>query len=77
MRVSQICRITWADFKEDTKTLMVGQRKLPIEAKDQLIPLICGAFEILQSRKIQAMKSQSFSLDDRIFPFKADSVGAG
>lgn len=77
MRISEICRITWADFKDDTKTLMIRQRKHPIEPKDQLIPLISGAYEILKNRKIKAMQSKHFSLEDRIFPYKADSVGAG
>jgi len=77
MRISEICRVTWRDFKDDTKTLIIRERKHPIKPIDQTIPLIGGAFEILQHRKIEAMKSSYFSLEERIFPYNADSVGAG
>lgn len=78
MRVSEICRVTWRDFKEDRKTLFIRNRKHPKKKNfDQEIPLIGGAFEILQERKAEAIKSAHFKLDDRIFPYVADSVGAG
>jgi len=77
MRVGEICRITWKDFKENDKTLIIRQRKHPIKPFDHTIPLIGGAFEILQQRKIEAMQSEHFSLKDRIFPYNSDSVSAG
>lgn len=77
MRIGEICRVTWKDFKEENKTLIIRKRKHPIKPFDQTIPLIGGAFEILQERKLKAIRSRHFSLDDRIFPYKADSVGAG
>jgi len=77
MRIGEICRITWQDFKEDEKTLIIRQRKHPVKAFDHTIPLIGGSFEIFQQRKIEAMKSQHFSLKQKIFPYNADSVSAG
>jgi len=77
MRIGEICRITWKDFKETDKTLIIRQRKHPIKAFDHTIPLIGGAFEILQKRKIEAMQSQHFSLKDKIFPYNSNSVSAG
>lgn len=78
MRVSEICRVTWRDFKDDRKALFIRDRKHPTKKNfDQEIPLIGGAFEILQERKAETIKTGTFQLDKRIFPFKADSVGAG
>jgi integrase len=77
MRIGEICRITWKDFKEDNKTLIIRNRKHPIAPFDQTIPLIGGAYELLRERKLKAMNSRCFSLEDRIFPYKAESVGAG
>lgn len=77
MRIGEICRVTWKDFKEENKTLIIRKRKHPIKPFDQTIPLIGGSYEILQKRKFEAMKSQHYSLEDRIFPYNADSVGAG
>ena len=78
MRVSEICRVTWKDFKDDRSALIIRDRKHPTKKNfDQEIPLIGGAFEILQERKAEIIKTGTFKLDNRIFPFKADSVGAG
>jgi len=78
MRVSEICRVTWRDFKDDREALFIRDRKHPTKKNfDQEIPLIGGSFEILQDRKVESMKSKNFNLDDRIFPYVADSVGAG
>lgn len=78
MRVSEICRVTWRDFKEDRKTLFIRDRKHPTKKNfNQEIPLIGGAFEILKKRKAEAAISPNFDLDNRIFPYVADSVGAG
>lgn len=78
MRVSEICRVTWKDFKDDREALIIRNRKHPTKKNfDQEIPLIGGAFEILQERKAEIIKTGTYNLEDRIFPFKADSVGAG
>lgn len=78
MRVSEICRVTWRDFKDDREALIIRNRKHPTKKNfNQEIPLIGGAFEILQERKAEIIKTGTFKLDNRIFPFKADSVGAG
>jgi integrase len=78
MRVSEICRVTWRDFKEDRKTLFIRDRKHPTKKNfNQEIPLIGGAFEILKKRKAESAISPNFDLDNRIFPYVADSVGAG
>ena len=78
MRVSEICRVTWRDFKQDRKTLFIRDRKHPTKKNfNQEIPLIGGAFEILSERKAEAIKSHHFDLDNRIFPYVADSVGSG
>jgi integrase len=78
MRVSEICRVTWKDFKDDRSALIIRDRKHPTKKNfDQEIPLIGGAFEILQKRKAEIIKTGTFNYDKRIFPYKADSVGAG
>lgn len=78
MRVSEICRVTWRDFKDDREALIIRDRKHPTKKNfDQEIPLIGGAFEILQERKAEIIKTGTFKYDKRIFPYNADSVGAG
>jgi integrase len=78
MRVSEICRVTWRDFKDDREALIIRDRKHPTKKNfDQEIPLIGGAFEILQERKAEIIKTGTFQLDNRIFPFNANSVSAG
>lgn len=78
MRVGEICRVTWRDFKDDRKELIIRNRKHPkLKNFDQTIPLIGGAFEILMERKSQVEKAGTFKLENRIFPYKADSVSSG
>jgi integrase len=67
MRVSEVTRITWADFDADKRTVIVRDRKDPQEkdGNDQAVPLIGDAFTIVDRQPRN---------DGRIFPFHEDSI---
>ena len=50
MRIGEICRVTWDDFNEATRTLVIRDRKHPRKkfGNHQEIPLLGGSFEIVQ-----------------------------
>jgi len=67
MRISEVTRITWADFDADKRTVVVRDRKDPQEKEgnDQTVPLIGDAFAIVAR---QPRKSA------RIFPYHEESI---
>ncbi|WP_417796584.1 tyrosine-type recombinase/integrase, partial [Terasakiella pusilla] len=70
MRIGEVCRIRWEDLNEDTRSVIVRQRKDP-RKKDEnhmAVPLIGGAFELVMKQPRTA---------DCIFPYKPTSVSAG
>lgn len=69
MRLSEICRITWADLDEKKRTVIIRDRKDPDEkiGNDQVIPLLGDSLAIIQRQP---------RTDARIFPFNAQSVSA-
>lgn len=68
-RLSEICRITWADLNEDKKTIIVRDMKDPNEkmGNDIEVYLPDEALAVIQSMP---------KVDERIFPFNHRSVGA-
>ncbi len=62
MRIGEVCRITWEDFDESSRTVLVRDRKHPRRkfGNHQVVPLLNGSFEVLlrQPRK-----------SDRIWPY--------
>lgn len=70
MRIGEVCSVRWEDVDEEQKAVLVRDRKDPRKktGNHMLVPLLGGAWEILQSQK----KDQ-----DRIFPYKSRSVTAG
>lgn len=61
MRISEVCRIRWADFDENARTVMIRDRKHPRKkfGNHQLVPLLGGSFEIVRRQPRD---------DERIFP---------
>jgi len=72
MRISEVCRLTWADLNETAKTIIIRDRKHPQEkiGNDQVVPLLLNgghdAFAIVER---QARNGP------RIFPFSSKTVG--
>lgn len=70
-----ICRIRWSDIDANTRTVLIRDRKDPRETdgNDQKVPLLAAtgfdAWAILREQKSAIAKN------DRIFPYKARSVG--
>ena len=72
MRISEVCRLRWADMNEADKTIIVRDRKHPKNkiGNDQLVPLLDAtghdAFQV-------AMRQPRD--DDRIFPYQSHTIG--
>jgi len=72
MRISEVCRLRWADLNEKDKTILIRDRKHPTDriGNDQVVPLLdatrLDAFEIVQRQPRVA---------PRIFPANAKTVG--
>jgi len=67
MRRGEICSLRWEDLREDGKSIIVRSRKHPRKKRDQLVPLLPKAREIICR---QARNSVY------IFPVKPRSVSA-
>ncbi|WP_018693547.1 tyrosine-type recombinase/integrase [Algicola sagamiensis] len=70
MRIGEVCKIRWDDVQEDSKSVLVRDRKDPRKkaGNHMLVPLLGGAWEILQKQPKTA---------DFIFPYESKSVSAG
>lgn len=68
MRVGEIARITWADLDQRRKMQMIRDRKDPKHkaGNDHEIPLLASALDIIKRQP---------KIDDRIFPWNAESIG--
>jgi integrase len=69
MRISEICRITWEDFDEERRTVIIRDRKHPRKkiGNHKVVPLLSEAFEIvLRQRGMRYRKDKK--IKDRIFP---------
>jgi len=62
MRASEITRIKWADVDFSKKTVIIRDRKHPKRKRDQVVPLLGNAWEIVLAQP---------RTDDRIFPYDA------
>lgn len=69
MRRGEICSIRWGDLDESKKTMIIRNRKHPTKkySNDQEVPLLNGSFALVQKQS---------RVDERIFPFAAQSVSA-
>ena len=71
MRQAEITRIRWEDVDEKNKTVIIRQRKHPVEPKDQTVPLLDAtgydAWAIVQAQPGRA---------GRIFPYDHRSISA-
>ncbi|TXF99201.1 tyrosine-type recombinase/integrase [Massilia arenae] len=67
MRVSEICRIVWADVNYEDQTVIIRDRKDPKEkiGNDQVVPVLDDAWKILTAQP---------KTDDRIFPYSAATI---
>lgn len=70
MRIGEICKIRWDDLDQNSKTVIVRDRKDPRKkaGNHMVVPLLGESFGI-------AMKQPQTG--ERIFPFNAKSVSAG
>lgn len=72
MRISEVCRLEWADLDAKTKTIVIRDRKHPQErsGNHQTVPLLDAtgydAYKIAKRQKLQG---------PRIFPFSSQTVG--
>jgi len=71
MRISEVCRLTWADFDKKARTVIVRNRKHPQDriGNDQTVPL-------LSATGFNALKIASRQPTDgaRIFPYSSRTV---
>ena len=72
MRISEVCRLRWADLNETDKTIVIRDRKHPQDklGNDQVVPLLKAsgvAFRIVKRQKRDA---------GRIFPYNPRTVSA-
>lgn len=69
MRLGEITRVTWTDLDLDKATLTIRDRKDPRrkQGNNSVIPLFPEAIEIIKRQP---------QISDRIFPYKAASIGA-
>ena len=68
-RVSELCRIRWADIDPKRRTIKIRDVKHPTKkiGNDQIVPLLGPAWDLMESTP---------KLDAEIFPYKSDSVSA-
>ncbi|HEY5103128.1 MAG TPA: site-specific integrase [Steroidobacteraceae bacterium] len=72
MRISEVCRLEWADLDMKAKTVLVRNRKHPQDriGNDQTVPLLAAtghdAFKIAKRQKRKS---------SRIFPYSSRTVG--
>lgn len=68
MRLSNICEIKWTDLDREKKTITVRGVKDPRDReRDHTLPLLGDALAIIERQPVT---------DERIFPYKPESVGA-
>ena len=73
MRISEVCRLAWADLDAKNKTMIVRDRKHPREkiGNDQIVPLLDAtghdAFKIVKRQP---------HASPRIFPYNAKTISA-
>ena len=65
MRLGEVTRIRWNDLSEDGRTVIIRSRKHPTHKRDQRVPLLPEAVEIIQRQPKQS---------ELIFPYKGDTV---
>lgn len=67
MRWGELARIAWADIDEKKRAVLVRLRKHPrrIEARDEWVPLLGEAWEIVQAQP---------RIDERIFPASREAM---
>lgn len=66
-RRGEIVRLRWADIDQESRTIVVRDRKHPREKRDQVVPLIGGTLDVL-------MRQPRREGEPRIFPFEAGTV---
>jgi len=68
MRLSEIGRLRWDDLSEDGKSIIIRERKHPRRKKDEVVPLLPEA------RQIIARQPKILSRSEFIFPHNAKSI---
>lgn len=68
-RVSELCRLRWADIDSHARAIKIRDVKHPIykTGNDQVVPLLGDAWELLDTIP---------RIDERIFPYSSESVCA-
>lgn len=77
MRQDEICRVTWDDFDEKAKTLIIRDRKDPRQkyGNDHRIPLVdLTGYDPVAL--IEEQRSCRSNFDNRIFPYTAIAISA-
>jgi integrase len=71
MRISEVCRLRWADLDEKGKTVIIRDRKHPTDkiGNDQIVPLLnATGFDAFEIAKRQP------KIADEIFPFNEKTI---
>lgn len=68
MRVGEVGALRWKDLSKDGKSIIIRQRKHPRKKRDEVVPLVPEAREIISRQPI------SIGSPDLIFPHNARSI---
>lgn len=66
-RLGEICRIEWSDLDEVNRNIWIKKRKHPKEPRDDLVPLVGKAFEIIMEQP---------RVSSRIFPYNPRTISS-
>jgi integrase len=66
-RMGELCAMRWSDLDKKNRTVLLRNTKNPSRVRDELIPVPTEAMRILTQLPV---------FDERILPYKADSVSA-
>lgn len=78
MRISEVCRLRWADLNEGERVILVRDRKHPSEkiGNDMVVPLLAftghDAFALIQAQR----PPKGEPLPTRIFPYNPKTVSS-
>ena len=75
MRISEVCRITWADLDKKARTVMIRDRKHPQDCvgNDQTVPLLDAQATGHEAFKIAMRQPRP---GPRVFPYNSRTVSA-
>jgi len=66
-RLGELTEMRWGDYSKEKRTMLLRDTKHPVKPRDELVPVPPAAMAIIGTLPV---------LDERILPYKAESVSA-